>query len=432
MTIPEGVPLPKKPTGARWRGAVGLATLLALIGGARVEARAASPEARAVIRVCAAGPEAGVAQAIRRGGAAEVDASEVLPNPSLVLQHQQTLEGPEERETVVGLSVPLGLGGRRFVLQDAAEARRAASEASSDALLVGAAIDVQEAIAAAALDERRAAVLLEMQAAHEALDGMLAALTRGGEAPAHDRKRQRIQARLHRARLEEAQARAASSADLVASLLGAPAAGLEPSLLSTSTSAAASGAPPPHVLALEAEARAHGLEATAAERGWVPDVDLFAGYRNVGAGGAIGHGVSLGLTIPITFFDRGQGEAGRASAEEEIARARLAGERIRVGRVERAATARLDRLLATLGEVKAAEREAGEIAASARELYAAGESSLTELLAAYQAHEDARLASLGRLEAIAIARVEVMRARGGLLDAALERACIAAARGDRP
>lgn len=431
MTTQHGRPSPQKPTTHRWRRLAGVFAAVLVLGGAHGEAKGHSAEARAVIRFCAAGPDAGIAQAIRRGGAAEVEASEVLPNPSLVLQLQQTLEGPVGRETVVGLGVPLGLGGRRFVLQDAAEERRTGSEASSDAVLVSSAIDVQEALAAAALDQRRAAVLVDMQAAHDGLDALLAGLTRGGETAAHDRKRQRVQARLHRTRVEAAEARASSSRDLVAVWLGAPPGGLEPSLLSMATSAAASGAPHAHLLALEAEANAHGLDASAAERGWIPDLDLFAGYRNVDVGGAIGHGVFLGLTVPITAFDRGQGEAARAGAAEELARARLAGERARMGRVERAASARLSRLMATVEETRAAEGEAAEVAAAAKDLYAAGESSLTELFGAYEAHEDARLATLDRLEAIAIARVELMRARGSLLDPTLQRACIAAARGDK-
>ncbi|MGK4006834.1 TolC family protein [Sorangium sp. So ce1036] len=81
-------------------------------------------EGAAARRVCAEGPAAAAARAERLRGEAAVTAAGVLPNPSLSIQHQRTLSGPAERETVVGLSVPLGLGGQRFLLQDAARALR--------------------------------------------------------------------------------------------------------------------------------------------------------------------------------------------------------------------------------------------------------------------------------------------------------------------
>lgn len=76
---------------------------------------AQSAEAPLIARVCARGADASIAAALRDAGAADVGAAEVLPNPSLVVQHQQTLGGPPDRESAVGITVPLGLGGRRFI-----------------------------------------------------------------------------------------------------------------------------------------------------------------------------------------------------------------------------------------------------------------------------------------------------------------------------
>src|SRR5215204_6432306 len=74
--------------------------------------------------VCEQGPVTRLARAQRlRGMAAEIEAG-VLPNPSLVVEHQRTLSGASEQETIVGLSIPLRLGGRRSALLDAAVARR--------------------------------------------------------------------------------------------------------------------------------------------------------------------------------------------------------------------------------------------------------------------------------------------------------------------
>src|SRR5688572_17467421 len=68
-------------------------------------------ELGATLHVCSQGPDAAVARAARVRGAAQVTAASVLPNPSLVAEHQRTLRGSRERETVVGVSIPLGLGG---------------------------------------------------------------------------------------------------------------------------------------------------------------------------------------------------------------------------------------------------------------------------------------------------------------------------------
>lgn len=71
-------------------------------------------------QVCSFSPDAALARARRLQGEAEVKAAGVLPNPSLMVQHQRTFTGPEERETIVGLSMPFGVSGRRGLLYDAA------------------------------------------------------------------------------------------------------------------------------------------------------------------------------------------------------------------------------------------------------------------------------------------------------------------------
>src|SRR4051794_38138135 len=75
-------------------------------------------------RVCQSAPGAAVARAEQARGDAAVAAAHVLPNPTLSAERQQRLTGSTELETILGISVPVGIGGRRFLLQDAAEARR--------------------------------------------------------------------------------------------------------------------------------------------------------------------------------------------------------------------------------------------------------------------------------------------------------------------
>ncbi|WP_437979211.1 TolC family protein [Sorangium sp. So ce295] len=119
----------------------------------------ASPldEVAATRRVCAEGLAAAAARAERLLGDAAVTAAGVLPNPSLSVQHQRTLSGPGESETVVGLSVPLGLGGRRFVLQDVARALRERALSEAHAARFDAALAFREAYAAAAAEDAQPA-----------------------------------------------------------------------------------------------------------------------------------------------------------------------------------------------------------------------------------------------------------------------------------
>ncbi|HEY6079346.1 MAG TPA: hypothetical protein VIW29_11115, partial [Polyangiaceae bacterium] len=59
----------------------------------------------------------------------------------------------------------------------------------------------------------------------------------------------------------------------------------------------------------------------------------------------------------------------------------------------------------------------------ATQLYAAGEVSITELLEAYRAAEEAKLAKLALGQEIALTRLALMRAAGTMFDAKLDREC---------
>ncbi|MBW2525867.1 MAG: TolC family protein [Deltaproteobacteria bacterium] len=139
--------------------------------------------------------------------------------------------------------------------------------------------------------------------------------------------------------------------------------------------------------------------------------------------GPDGHGLALGLTVPLTFFDHGQGEARRARAGQRLAEARAA-------QLERTASAELQatlsRLLileAGLADLQEAERDAVQLQGMAIRLYAADEANITELLDAYRATEEAQLARIDLIEEIASARLAVMAASGKQFDAELDRVC---------
>jgi cobalt-zinc-cadmium efflux system outer membrane protein len=415
-----------------------LGALALLLGPASAGAASPLDEVTGARRVCAAGPGAALARAQRMRGEAAVSAASVLPNPSLVVEHQQTLRGPRDQQTTIGLSAPLGLGGRRFLLQDAAQARRAQALSDARASLFEAALSFREAFAAAALDAARLAVLTEQQRALDASAAAVRALAKSGESAGYDVLRQETQARVHRRLVESTRAKAEASRLLLEAWIGEevtlPQVDIAALAGGPRTTSPAGGEAPttknPRVESLEAAARASGFEAQAARRRWVPDIQVFAGYRALtGAASETGHGVTLQVTVPLTFFDHGQGEAAQAEAEQAVARA-AAGSLKREGQASaKGSAARLQILEASVAALDQAAADAGALQAKAEKLYAAGEASIADLVDAFRAAEEARLARIDAAQEIAAARLDLMRARGTQLDPALDKACGAATSG---
>jgi cobalt-zinc-cadmium efflux system outer membrane protein len=378
-----------------------------------------------VRRICRSGADSAVAKARRVQGDAALSTAHVLPNPSLIIEHQRSLSGATDRETVLGLAVPLGIGGRRWLLQDAAQARRIQSNLEAAAGLFDAALSFREAYVMAAVAQGRVEVLARNQTDLEALTLVLQKLARGGEAAAYDQLRQSTSSRLHRQALESARADAAATRAQLRAWLDHEAT-LSPDAVAALLSRhldhkAASDTP--QVQGLEAQGRADELEARAARRRAVPDIALFGGYRAVAAGSETGQGIALSLEVPITLFDRGQGEALRASSDAQLARASARRLRARQQAVVRGSLASLALLEASLPEAQAASRDAASVRQKATQLYAAGEASITELLETYRVAEEAQLAELTLTEQVALTRLRLMRAGGTMFDEELDRLC---------
>jgi cobalt-zinc-cadmium efflux system outer membrane protein len=383
-------------------------------------------ERAAVQRICAEGPDAAVAAAQALGAEAELIAARVLPNPSLVFEHQRAFGGTTEHETIAGLSVPLGVGGRYFLSKDAAAERSSQARSSAASTLFEAALGFREVYLGAALARARVEILASQQLALEALGATIEGLARGGEAAAYDVLRQSAHARAHRRALHAAQAQAEGERARLEAWVGAP------------VLVALDAAPPPstevhaesaRVAGLEAEARARALEARAADRRWVPELELFAGYREATVADDTGRGLSLGLTVPLTVFDHGQGEAAQARAAEALARAHAEGAR----REQRAELAALRARLAALDQAADADAlpEAERLQTQALQLYAAGEANITELLEALSAAEAARLDAVALDAERAAIHLAMMRAAGTFFDDTLDGACRGGAEASR-
>jgi outer membrane protein TolC len=385
-------------------------------------------EREAVQHICRSGVDTAVAAAQRARGQAGVIAAEVLPNPSLVVEHQRSLAGATDRESIVGLSVPLGIGGQRWLLQDAAHARRTQSTLEAQAGLFEAALSFREAYALAVAAQARARVLTENQAALDALALALHKLTRGGEAAGYDQLRQTTYARIHRQALEAADITAGAARTQLEAWLEGEVGEPLPNEKALEADTSGPAADTLEVRGLEAQARADELTARAARRRSVPDINLFGGYRSVAAGDETGHGLALSLELPITLFDHGRGEAARATSDAQLARASAQRLRKRQAATVRAAKVSLERLAASVAAAAVTSRDALALRDKATQLYAAGEASITELLEAYRVAEEAQLAELALRERHALTRLALMRATGSMFDAELDRQCRGGAR----
>jgi cobalt-zinc-cadmium efflux system outer membrane protein len=412
-----------------WRSTYAAAIALALLAGrvsvAQAQAPARPAELELTLHVCRSGPAVATGHAERSAGAAELGAIEPAQNPSLVAQHQQTLDGPSERETVIGAEFPVPWSGRRGVMREAARERQRAAQARASADDLSTALDFRQAYTVAVVEHERLRIMAAHQTSLQDLSTALAQLVARGETASYDVRRHQSEVRLHARALASVKARAQRAARRLAYWLGGPpdAALLTSNSLSRAPLASGERTSSPAVLALRAEARAAALESDAAGRRWVPEPELFAGYRQVASGDATGHGVSLGITLPLTVFERGQGAAARARAERTLFEARAARLARELETERRAADESLQALEAALREAEQIEVETERLKESARVLYGAGEASITELLDAYRTGENAALDRLSALEELFAARLSVMRAAGKQFDAVLDASC---------
>lgn len=419
-----------------WRSALWslVILLIALPSGARPKKKPTTnlPEIDAALRACS-GPGAAVARARIHQGDAAVASSEVLPNPDVQFQQNQSVTGPLDRETIIGLNIPLGLGGAYFVRKDAAAAERQAIALGAGASSFDVAVEVRERFARASIAQARMAVYFEQQEAIRSLVVALSKLEAGGEAAEYDILRLDAQRAAIDLKLKPSRAAVDAERAWLEVIVGMPVTidGGSAKRLDAAVSRARSDKRGPHptTVALKKRAEAARLYASAAERRWVPDVDVFLGYRLVGGGTALtGHGFSIGLIVPLTFFDYGQGEARRARARAEVSEAHASLAKRRFAADAEAANKRMDTLKPQDSGAHAVTL-ASRWVDSSRKLYLAGEGSLLDVLEALQARTQAKLAELDLDAARLDTHVAWMRSTGRLIDARLEKACGIARKG---
>jgi cobalt-zinc-cadmium efflux system outer membrane protein len=383
-------------------------------------------ELQATARLCQRGAERAVARGQRLlGEALEADA-DVLPNPMVSASHDRTFSGEREHETTVGVQIPLGIGGGHFVRQDAAAAKRAQLELEGASTVFDSALAFRRAYARASLAAARLEAMRRQLAARERLLQRLERLGKAGESASYDVRRLRNDAELLRASATALDGEVRGQRAWLGAIAGTTVE-LSPAVDQLGGHAGAAGAadaPHPRVAVLEASARASALMASAARRRWVPDVDLFAGYLNQGgANRATGHGISVGISVPLVLFDHGQGEAQRAEAQHTLALARAERVKRDLRAQQVSARARLETLSPARAHLEDALVQAHALERDAERLYLAGEAPMLEVLEALRHVGALQQARIDLAERSANAKLDWIAARGRFSEALLSDAC---------
>lgn len=370
-----------------------------------------------VARVLAATPTVRLIEAQLAEERAALAGAGAWPNPSLAWQREDLGPSGGETQDQLSASIALPLSGRPGLLSDAARLEGRAAEARTRSRYAAARARAIEAFTRLRAATARAELLGQSSAALHQVAAAIVVRERSGDASGYDRLRIELEVatvdeEAAAAKVAEQQARA--EAALLLDVDAVPA--LEGPLA------------PPRALPAEGETRVRGevealaLSAEAADaqlraagRGWIPEPRVSAGAQRVRGEGRSGTGYLVGLEVPLPVFDHRQGDAGRARAARDLARARA--EQARAAASRRTATARAAArsLRERLDHHRAAILpRATALRTAAASAYRNGAAELLVLVDAERAAREALLRELALAEQVVAAELEFLLITGAL------------------
>jgi cobalt-zinc-cadmium efflux system outer membrane protein len=362
-----------------------------------VEASAAEPvTVEAAVRQAIARPAlVAVIDSEIAAADAQAQAAGLWPNPVLSYEREEVREGGlDVVEQSAQVSQSLDISGRRGLRTTAAAGRAQAARLDGEAARRRAAIEARRRFWAVAHEQARHGVSQAWLARLEAATSLMGKRRDAGENSTYDVLRMEREVRSARAALGRSDvAREAAWLELLALTgdLSAPAGWPR-----VAGDLAPGAVAPPSDVAKRPDLEAWNLreaaaqrEVEAAGRGWVPEIDLGAGWRGIASGGERGSGFTAALSLSFPIFDHGQGDAALARAKAQRAQAlgALLAEDARRRRAP--AQARAERLAALATKIRAeTEAAARDLESTADAAWLGGELEVLELLDVHRGVRD--------------------------------------------
>lgn len=363
---------------------------------------------------------------------ADIIAAGLLPNPRVSLGAAFKIHGDSqgaEREYQVMLAQSLPIWGRLGASKEAAQLTANALEREFAAEAWARLGDVRRAYLAVQLAEGRQLVLAAGLADLESVRRVLEARAAAGANPVYDRVRLEVERGSLRARIAQADVQVSEArAELASAIGGAP----SPNELAAADELAEPAGDTRELAQLVRRALEHRhevaasrLQSGAAEarvratrKRFLPEPELGIGYsRWTHIAGlpssSVGGALLASASLPLPFFDRGQGTIEREIEQSSAARVR---ERDAKNTVQREVELALRKLRLTTGAYVAYRREASPQVSQVRKIaevtYREGRGTILELLDAYNSYLRVEEQALELRGAALASAVELQQAIG--------------------
>lgn len=383
-----------------------------------------TPEVDLVRRTLEAPVAAADLEAVEAQTRADRTAVSLLESPTLDARREEAKGDFGATTTAIGASVTVDLGLSPLVHTRAGRLRGNAGDHRRRAAALASVCGVRADAADLWAANLSASVSQSAQERLDALLETLVALAEAGEASGYDRDRTALAVTTHQTQVGDR----VGAAEALRARLSALAGG-EPVF-----DVALDGVPEtpeldrsiaelpshPALQSLALEADATKADRDAARLDQIPDLTLSGGSRWDAAptGGPASQGFEVGGSVQIPWMNGSRGEARQQTADHAVAEARLARARAELEAAIRGAHRRVEAL--AVSPALASDPEGVWTAAMDR--YAAGETSLDDLLQVADAVEASRLAAVERERLQRRARLDLSCAIGQFPEPAIQSA----------
>jgi len=347
-----------------------------------------------------------------------VDAA-IHPNPTLSINTTNIVQGQDtfgHSQELVGLDVPILIGGQRGHRTRAAEARIAARRAGVDADQAKAELDIRRRFLALAAAQRKVAALATALDDARAVRAIVAGRQQAGAKSPYELERTDLALAALASRHGEAVTDVTAASGALAAAVGI--AGWQPRAAgpfeppTAPAAAAAPGADHPDLVAGAAALAAARRDEAAAHADAVPTPSLQ--LQGFGTTDPQGFAVTVGVAIPLPLFDRNQGAVARARAQQRAAELdhRATGDE-RTADLARATAIEAARAAAVARFRADAIERLPRVRTMAEASYKSGQGGIVELLDALDAITEARLRDIELVAAALDAELDVRAAARG-------------------